>query len=496
MVKTNKFRWFAIQRNYDFETHDKDKNVTWNVTEDEWRNAMIKFFRENVDSGVFELATVVFHDKDEIDTGFKPIHLHAIVKLKSPSVKGHIKVDDTGTIIKRTGAVNILGASKEENLAVLETAGERGAMAMYDLHITQKAISENKHIYSEDDVILMGNISNYHELLKLAKGGNKLKDADAFAVSLRTKIWKGEMIADDALDVIFKEYGDEDPILAQQLYDKNKDYYTANEDLFGSRLAHEASKSRVLTPIYVSGSGGSGKTTLSVAIGRLIDDVREPYVTPAPAEGVTYDLADGYHYEKVAVVDDLDPTKFSPLSFTGLFDNGQYRMSAARNKNKHFLPNVAFISIERDMERYISEMMIYSKGGSRYSVQWQGKRWDRHPALNDEVSTVDMYHQVERRIAYTILINGSATANNLTINVFKFIAKTKDDTERYQLIAKNIPFTTPNYKKVSLTEKVMIDDDDKKVFDAAALRIYKVIFEDSSNPDLGRYEKVYRDMKL
>lgn len=496
MAKIKKNRWFTIQRNYDFETHDAQKNVVWDITEDEWRDAMTKFFRDGVDSGEFITVSLIFHDRDVIDTGFKPLHLHAIVQLKSPVVDGRIVVDDKGNIVKRTGAMLILGASKAENMSPLAKAGERGAMAQYDLHITAKAISARKHIYSEDDVILMGDISDYHDLLKLAGTGNKLDDNDAFGVSLRTKIWRGEIRADDTLDLIFDKIGKDDPILAQQIYDKNREYYEKAEELYGNRLAAKQRKHRNMTPIYISGSGGSGKTSLAVALGRLVDRVREPYVTPPPADGVTYDLADGYHYEKVAVVDDLEPTRFAPLGFTGMFDHSQYKMSSARNKNKHFLPDVAFISIERDLERYISEMLIYSKGGANYSSKWSGAPWERHPALNSEVATIDLYHQIERRISYVILINGNATAGDMTINVFEFIAKSKETADRYKLIAKNIPWRNINYRQISISEEVAIEDDDKKIHDGAVNEIYTLLFENFNRPDLGHYENVYRDMEL
>lgn len=485
-MENKKTRWFSIQRNYDFETHDSEKNVIRDITEDEWREETKSFFDSLVQNGKLKSCALIFHDKDEIETGFKPLHLHAIVEFTNARYKG--------------GVVSELKATRPENVEILNKSGSRGAMARYLLHVTDKAIKANKHIYGEDEVMLMGEIKSLHTLMNQAQKGVSVTDSEEFAISLRTRIWKGEIIAKDALDLIFEKFADS-PILAQQLYDKNKEFYKSAEELYGSRLAEAKREARNLTNIYVTGAGGSGKTSMAVGIAHMIDKVRHPYITPPPADDVTYDLADGYHYEKVAVVDDLDPTRFSPLGFTGQFDQTEYRMSSARRKNKHFLPDVAFIAIERDIENYISDMLLYCKGGSKYapaSAFYGDSKpvWNRHEKLNDSQATREIYHQVERRFSYIIIINGNATLGNMTINVFEFMAKSREDVDRYRLIARDIPWANINYKRISANEEIAIDDNCKKIHDDAIVEIHELLFENFNKPDLGHYENVYRDMKL
>src|SRR5699024_8318611 len=97
-----------------------------------------------------------------------------------------------------------------------------------------------------------------------------------------------------------------------------------------------------------------------------------------------------------------------------------------------------FISIERNIEDYISDMMLETKNGNKYGVKFNSQMWERHQRLNKLTGTRDMYHQVERRIKFVVYINGNAADDNMTINVFEFVAESKDEKERYKLIAKEI----------------------------------------------------------
>lgn len=489
--KEKRQRWFSIQRNYDFETHDKDNNRTWDITPQQWKDEIIAYFKEQTSSGAFLKVAMVFHDKDVVDTGFKPLHVHAIVYMKNPIAIGKVEMQADGTL-KRTGASKALGASSSKNISALQDDGQVGAMAKYNLHITEKAIRAGKHIYDEDNVVLMGDIHDYHELLVLATSGSHLKDADADGILLRKKIHDGEMTMEGAYKWIFEKYGADDPVVAQLTFDKNRPYYEKAVEDYYNAYAKEQKRHRNLTNVFVGGTGGSGKSTMSKELGALLDPLYAPYVAPQPRADVVYDIADGYDYEKVSILDDVEPSNFAPLEFTGIFDPGTYRMTASRQRNKHFLPNTNFISIERNIEDYISDMMLETKNGNKYGVKFNSQMWERHQRLNSLKSTRDMYHQVERRIKFVIYINGNEADDNMTINVFEFIAKSKDAKERYKLIAKQIPWK--NYTRND--DNVIVDDDKKVVHEAALQQVYKLLFETSDRPDLGHYETIFRDMDL
>lgn len=489
--KAKRQRWYSIQRNYDFETHDKDNNITRDITPQQWKDEIIAYFKEQTSSGAFLKVAMVFHDKDVVDTGFKPLHMHAIVYMKNAQLFGKVVSQDDGSL-KRTGAAKLLGASSMRNMSQLTDDGQIGAMAKYDLHITNKAIKENKHIYGENDVILMGDIENYHELLVLATSGTHLDESGKDGVLLRKKIHDGEMTIEGAYDWLFEKYGEDDPALAQLTFDKNRPYYEKAVEDYDKTYAKEQKRHRNLTNVYVGGTGGSGKSTMSKELGALLDPLYSPYVAPQPRDDVVYDIADGYDYEKVSILDDIEPSNFAPLQFTGIFDPSTYREVSSRQKNKHFFPNTNFISIERNIEDYISDMMLETKNGNKYGVKFNSQMWKRHQRLNNLAGTRDMYHQVERRIKFVIYINGNAADDNMTINVFEFIAESKDEKERYKLIGKQIPWK--NYNRTA--DNDIIDDDKKAVHEAALQQVYKLLFETPNRPDMGHYEKVYRDMDL
>ena len=80
MKKSDKrFRRFDVQRNYQFETHDKNGNQTSDITESNWRVKVISEMRSLFDSGVVEVM-YAFHDKDVNNDGTsKGLHVHMAV---------------------------------------------------------------------------------------------------------------------------------------------------------------------------------------------------------------------------------------------------------------------------------------------------------------------------------------------------------------------------------------------------------------------------------
>src|SRR5699024_343730 len=105
----------------------------------------------------------------------------------------------------------------------------------------------------------------------------------------------------------------DDPVVAQLTFDKNRPYYEKAVEDYYNAYAKEQKRHRNLTNVYVGGTGGSGKSTMSKELGALLDPLYAPYVAPQPRADVVYDIADGYDYEKVSILDDVEPSNFAPL---------------------------------------------------------------------------------------------------------------------------------------------------------------------------------------
>lgn len=79
MKKTKrKFRNFAVLRSYNYETHDKDGNLTNDITEAEWRDKVIFDINSLYDNSEVSEIFYVFHDST-----IRGLHVHLVVTFKN-----------------------------------------------------------------------------------------------------------------------------------------------------------------------------------------------------------------------------------------------------------------------------------------------------------------------------------------------------------------------------------------------------------------------------
>lgn len=150
MADTKTTHNYSLQRNYDYESHDKDGNFN-GLTEDEWRQRI----REDwtCDKLNANHVTYIFHDKDTDDNGLlKKLHVHGCANFVSSLTQSEA--------IKRTGC------SSDKNCKPIN---KKSQAYRYLLHITEQAISDGKHFYSEDELIILvadGKKFDYHKAVK------------------------------------------------------------------------------------------------------------------------------------------------------------------------------------------------------------------------------------------------------------------------------------------------------------------------------------------
>lgn len=155
---------YAIQRNYKFESHDKDGNFL-GITEDEWKEKIRDEW--TCDKLKANYVVFIFHDKDIDEHGnIKELHVHGCVNFANS--------------IPESNARKLTGCSSDKNCKIIK---KKASAYRYLLHITEKAIKEHKHIYGEECLeysIANGKKCEYKRLIQISekeedeKNGEKL----------------------------------------------------------------------------------------------------------------------------------------------------------------------------------------------------------------------------------------------------------------------------------------------------------------------------------
>lgn len=185
-------RNYTFQRNYKFESHDKDGNFN-GLTEDAWRQKILQEW--TCDNLKANHITLIFHDKCVEENGMKKdLHVHACAHFKDA--------------ITQTEAIKRSGCSSEKNCKAINNKSQA---YRYLLHITEKAIAAGKHIYGEDELIIDVAKNKKFDFHKAIQASEDEEDEKEQAKKLK------QVIA----DIQQGAYGDGSFILGQQsIFDK------------------------------------------------------------------------------------------------------------------------------------------------------------------------------------------------------------------------------------------------------------------------------------
>ena len=147
-------RNYALQRNYEYDSHDENQQFN-GLTIEEWKKQILEDWSPaNLKANH---VTIIFHNKDKDVNGIpKSMHAHGVANEK-----------DTMT---QSSMMKHAKCSCEENCTPIKEENLPKAYR-YELHITEKAIQDKKHIYSEDELIFLVaeektfGIKEYHDII-------------------------------------------------------------------------------------------------------------------------------------------------------------------------------------------------------------------------------------------------------------------------------------------------------------------------------------------
>lgn len=358
--KEKEYYRFDVQRNYQYETHDKEGNLVSDITESEWVDKVKSEIRGFFDKGVLE-AFCIFHDRDINDDGTnKGLHVHMVVYFK------HNR--------SQTSAIKFFGVSSvhncEHTLSYVDSL-------RYLIHVSEKALNERKYIYDVEDVFgwrvsddgsvvsltvsdFKDGMSRDHEKKSRAKQ-KEVKNTCALAVASGTSTIsdiRGVYSSDSqGVGLSFTDY----------LTDKTI-YERASEERLAIASEFYHHNPCPLTTVYIYGGGGTGKTRLANALAEHWADAFGVHRVSAPGKSTTFDFAGNYRGERVSIFNELS-SAFPVEQFLSIFDPLNASPVSSRHFDKMYFANYSIFTTSVPPENFIYNLWLpYAKKNAKIPV--------------------------------------------------------------------------------------------------------------------------------
>ena len=402
-------RTFSGQRNYEYDTHELDDSGNLRkkedaLTEHEWRKQMVDMFTAIQDD--CEYCYFIFHDKDVLPNGDKKgLHVHFVIKFKNPRVIRSI--------------MKTFGISRTENISKVKSV--KGSLS-YLLHITKQARKDGKFIYGQDRLYKVGtdiseddNFEHFNKLTVSDKDDKDIKDEIVEEVlsqvtSLREK---GEM-AD--IKILYKKFPTHKNLVSDIYYNYTTKREYAEREYFADKLRHRNKHGRWLRNLYITGKGGTGKTTLANKLGYAFADKRGVHVGAAKSPDKTYDPMGTYKNQKVTILNEMQGSLFDYREIMNVFDDHQQAPVSSRTKDINWTADYLIMTSSKSFERFRNETLRYSKGGKHLVEELPTGQLKVRDNIGDEYK--DVAFQFTRRFSNYIEIFTSK--GQKYINVFQF----------------------------------------------------------------------------
>lgn len=208
-------RNYALQRNYEFDSHDENQQFN-GLTIEDWKKQILNDWSPtNLKA---KHVTIIFHYEDKDVNGIiKSLHAHGVTNEKETTSQSSM------TKRSKCSCKENCTSIKEENLP---------NAYRYLLHITEKAIQDKKHIYSENELVFLVaddekfDIDDYHSMIarKVMQTEDEKKDKKLIDEAIK-KILDGYYgtgyIGFEVGREDFDKYFDKQPIMDELIKDSN-----------------------------------------------------------------------------------------------------------------------------------------------------------------------------------------------------------------------------------------------------------------------------------
>lgn len=472
-------RSFEVYRSYEYDIHELDEEgkkvlIDNPPTPEEWIadvTAQWEFILKETIHGAF-----ITHDKDILRDGSpKPLHMQGLFVFKNPRY--------VGAMMKK------LGISSVDNINPIDYFV--GAYR-YLLHITEEAIKDGKHIYSQDELTWHIEKSNdeddeeptFHDLIRKAEQSDTLKKIEkkgkVLVYELHEKVIKGEMapklIKGELISQLaYDSEGEPSELgrmVAMELYITHRERFERDVYEYMERKAEDFKvNDRVLKNFYITGAGNMGKSTIARELGKRKADDFGMHIAAPPGEDKTYDFISGYKAQKVTMIDEASGSKFNPGEFNSNFDPEKYNRVNSRNIDKDWISEYCYFSHSTPLEGFIKRSMGYTAGGSQYGetglIETDEGQLVKDFILNGLDDTKDMYYQMFRRFYGNIELIGF---DEKQINIYVYRIHRDLKGKQFQgVIRADRDFGRSEDKKKEVIDKIEALMESEPMFDGKIL---------------------------
>lgn len=397
-------RNFSLQRNYFFETHDKDKNLTSKMTEEEWKKKVIDevFFNPGIEQ--VKRISGIFHDRDiaVVETGeLKTLHFHGILEFEHPQRLKNVKeIVNAHSYFKPTKSIP-------------------GSM-LYLTHTTPTAILEQKVRYEVKEVLIkeQGRTdflkgeeleARYRELIcgklesqkhqKQKDNAKEIARIQGVVEEAANKILKNEIA--DLIEA--QEFLTDNDVSLTMFSNKKKVFIDALNLRNDKKYKQTKGRNRPdLKLIYIEGPSEVGKTRLAKLLAKTLNsfvgvDENSIYNASTKSKGTSYDFIQGFDNEKSVIFDEQDLTDLEYGQFKLMFDENLSPAISSRFKNKLLTSSFHFIVKSEDINSQIFELC------EKEVNKFRKKKYLTEERIEEEIENV--YYQVKRRFDLIIHID-------------------------------------------------------------------------------------------
>lgn len=372
----SKTRTFFIQYSQYYDTHDDAgnlrnpdqsyfKTIQDALDEQKWlawrkkklnekiKQQLDKKHKKGLRKGIY---IAICHDKDfKVNTKtkkreHKANHIHVFIVLANA--------------IELEKAYEFFEVSRKENCTSVKSV--KGVLE-YMLHITQQAIQDQKHIYSEDE--LFSNFADQQEMLDYFHkkiSSTAVKDTKIDDEKLTNLVgWyirNGKLTLDSARHIFDRAYEEESTIYFNRA---KKALETSFDSYITDRANDFKQNGRNLTTILLTGRGGTGKTVLAKALAYNSNLLHTWHDVASVGKNKTVDVADGWRGQDSAIFNEFDGDAESFRAFCAIFDPHDYSQISSRNKNKQMLITKAFITTTQSPLKFIARAVFQQSSSDK-----------------------------------------------------------------------------------------------------------------------------------
>lgn len=430
MAKENdktKKRIFAFQVNYEYYKHGCESEEKTPKSVDEWLQFNVNRLKQMYSEGKLKAYEAVLHDKDIKDDGTpKAPHIHATVLYDHNY--GPYSVNSVRDTFDVSSEQNITNFPKSS----VSTINQVTSMIAYHQHLTNQAISDEKHVYKLEEVyfdgVFDGDVTPENAPSLAAKNLQKTaiknsgldkKQAVKVAGELRGVVNSKGMGYKDV--VKWAENRFEDTIKTEN----SKSF--AFLDLMKIEIDNMLDSMNELAPrvempkvnVFVQGNSGSGKSLLMKHLGKRVFGGNIHYMssTSKNADGSSVTTPDPfyyYHNEQITISDEADSFEMSPQPTLSLLD--RIGTVAGRGKD-HAIDSLSLLAFNSAQGYYnfIQNQLAKVKGYAISNSSSRSVSMDKKlelvkadgtelEMLNRAKNTKSMLYQLERRFDYLITV--------------------------------------------------------------------------------------------